>query len=57
MRGERSDALLQLGRLDEAVTEANESFWLQNNLLLPRWVIASVAGRRGGCTDTVIMRP
>jgi len=50
-RGERSDALLQLGRLDEAATEANESLRLQNDLLLPRWVLATVSGRRGEWRD------
>lgn len=47
VRAERAEALLQLGRLDEARTEAQEALRLQEDLLLPRSVLASVAERRG----------
>lgn len=46
VRGDRADALLQLGRWDEAAAEAREALRLQADLLLPRWVLASIAGRR-----------
>ena len=54
VRAARSDALMQLGRLDEATTEARAALRLQEDLLLPRWVLASVAGQRGDWRDARI---
>ena len=48
---ERSEALLQLGRLDEATTDARKAIQLQPYLLLPHSVLAAVAERRGGCSE------
>jgi tetratricopeptide (TPR) repeat protein len=48
---ERAEALLQLGRLDEASAEARKALQVQQNLLLPRSVLASVAEHRGAWTE------
>lgn len=48
---ERADALVQLGRLDEAKMEAQEALRLQEDLILPRSVVAAVAERRGAWTE------
>jgi hypothetical protein len=44
---DRAYALLQLGRLDEAKEDARRALRLQRDLVLPRWVLASAAERRG----------
>jgi len=48
---ERAEALLQLGRLDEASAEARKALQVQQDLLLPRSVLASVAEHRGAWTE------
>lgn len=47
LHADRGEALLQLGRLDEAAAEAETALRLQEDLILPRWVLADVAQRRG----------
>jgi len=47
LHAERAEALLQLGRLDEAKAEAQKALRLQRDLLLPRSVLAGIAERRG----------
>lgn len=49
--GERAEVLLQLGRLDEAGVAAKRALRLDGELLLPRWVLASVAERRGNWAE------
>jgi tetratricopeptide (TPR) repeat protein len=48
---ERAEALFQLGRLDEASAEARKALQIQQDLLLPRSVLASVAEHRGAWTE------
>jgi tetratricopeptide (TPR) repeat protein len=48
---ERADALLQLGRLDEASVEAQKALGLQRDLVLPRSILAAVAERRGAWAE------
>jgi cytochrome c-type biogenesis protein CcmH/NrfG len=47
VRAERAEALLQLGRLDEATAAARESLRLYGDQILPHWVLALIAERRG----------
>ncbi len=51
LHGQRAEALFLLGRLDEARTEAQEALRLQDDLLLPRSVLASVAERRNAWAE------
>ncbi|HSC71972.1 MAG TPA: tetratricopeptide repeat protein, partial [Candidatus Methylomirabilis sp.] len=48
---ERAEALLQLGRLDEAKTAAQMALRLQRDLLLPHSVLAAVAEHRSAWTE------
>jgi len=47
VHAERAEALLQLGRLDEATAAARESLRLYGDQILPHWVLALIAERRG----------
>jgi tetratricopeptide (TPR) repeat protein len=47
VHADRAEALLQLGRLDEAAAEARTALRLQEDLILPQSVLADVAQRRG----------
>ncbi|MFI5340975.1 MAG: tetratricopeptide repeat protein [Candidatus Methylomirabilales bacterium] len=47
LHAEQADALLQLGRVDEAKGAAQTALRLDGDLLLPRYVLAAVAERRG----------
>jgi tetratricopeptide (TPR) repeat protein len=47
LHAERAEALLQLGRPQEAEAAAREALRVDRSLLLPRWVLAAVAERRG----------
>ncbi|HWT83772.1 MAG TPA: hypothetical protein VN648_33850, partial [Candidatus Methylomirabilis sp.] len=47
VHAERAEALLQLGRLDEAAAAARESLRLYGDQILPHWVLALVSERRG----------
>jgi tetratricopeptide (TPR) repeat protein len=47
LHAERAEALLQLGRLDEAEAAAREALRVDGGLFLPRWILAGVAERRG----------
>jgi tetratricopeptide (TPR) repeat protein len=51
VHAERAEALLQLGRLDEAKTAAQLALRLQRDLLLPHSVLAAVAEHRGAWTE------
>ena len=51
VHGERAEALLQLGRLDDAKAEAQNALGLQEDLILPRSVLAAVAEHRGAWGD------
>lgn|GEM_PF-1009134 len=51
VHAERAEALLQLGRLDEAKTAAQMALRLQGDLLLPHSVLAAVAENRGAWTE------
>ncbi len=51
LQGQRAEALLQLGRFDEATTAAQKALRLDGELLSPRWVLASVAERRGAWAE------
>jgi len=44
--GEQSDAFLQLGRIEEAQLVAQRALRMQADLVLPRFVLASIAERR-----------
>jgi len=47
LHAERAEALLQLGRLEEAEAAARAALWVDRRLFLPRWILAGVAERRG----------
>jgi tetratricopeptide (TPR) repeat protein len=47
LHAERGEALLALGRLDEAEAAARQTLQLDAQLLLPRWVLALTAESRG----------
>ena len=47
LRADRSEVLLQLGRVQEAAAAAREALRMDRDLLLPRWVLAAVAERQG----------
>ncbi len=51
VHAERADALLQLGRLDEATLAAQQALRLYGELILPRLVLASVAERHGAWAE------
>jgi predicted Zn-dependent protease len=51
LQAERAEVLLQLGRLDEAAVAARSALGQDNDLALPRWVLASVAEQRGAWTE------
>jgi tetratricopeptide (TPR) repeat protein len=51
LRAERSEVLLQLGRVQEAETAAREALRIDRSLLLPRWVLAAVAEHRGAWAE------
>ncbi|MFI5340976.1 MAG: tetratricopeptide repeat protein [Candidatus Methylomirabilales bacterium] len=51
LHGERADALLQLGRVEEAKVAAQTALRLDGDLLLPRYVLAAVAERRGAWAE------
>jgi cytochrome c-type biogenesis protein CcmH/NrfG len=48
---EQSEALLQVGRAEEAAAMARRALRMQSDLLLPRSVLASVAERQGRWTE------
>lgn len=47
LHAERGEALLQLGRIEEAEAAARKALRLDGELLLPRYVLAGAAERRG----------
>jgi tetratricopeptide (TPR) repeat protein len=47
LHGERAEVLLELGRIQEAEAAARGALRLDGDLLLPRYVLAAVAERRG----------
>ncbi len=49
--GEHSDALLQLGRTEEATVVAQQALRVQAEQVLPRSVLASAAERRGAWAE------
>jgi tetratricopeptide (TPR) repeat protein len=51
VHAERAEALLELGRLDEAKTAAQMALRLQRDLLLPHSVLAAVAEHRSAWTE------
>jgi tetratricopeptide (TPR) repeat protein len=51
LHAERGEALLPLGRLDEAEAAARQALRLDARLLLPRWVLALVAEGRGAWAE------
>jgi len=51
LHGERADALLRLGRVEEAKVAAQTALRLDGDLLLPRYVLAAVAERRGAWAE------
>jgi tetratricopeptide (TPR) repeat protein len=51
LHGERAEALLQLGRLEEATAAARQALRLDGELLLPREVLAAVAEQRGAWAE------
>jgi tetratricopeptide (TPR) repeat protein len=51
IHAERAEVLLRLGRADEATGAAHEALRLDGNLLLPRYVLAAVAERRGAWVE------
>lgn len=51
VHAERADALLQLGRLDEAKAAAQQALRLDRQLLLPYWVLALVAEGQGAWAE------
>ncbi len=48
---ERAEALLELGRLDEATAEARKALRLRGDLILPRSVLAALAEHRGAWAE------
>ncbi len=48
---ERAEALLLLGRLDDASVEAQKALGMQRDLVLPRSILAAVAERRGAWAE------
>jgi len=51
LHAERAEALLQLGRGDDAKTAAQHALELDRDLLLPRWILATVAEQRGALAE------
>ncbi len=51
LQAERGEALLMLGRLDEAEAAARQALRLDDRLLLPRWVLALAAEGRGAWAE------
>jgi hypothetical protein len=51
LHAERAETLLELGRSDEAKAEAQRALQLDGDLLLPRYVLAGVAERRGAWAE------
>lgn len=51
LQAERAEALLQLGRPDEAADTARRALRLNGDLLQARWILASVAERRGAWAE------
>jgi tetratricopeptide (TPR) repeat protein len=51
LHAERAEALLQLGRGDEANAAAQHALKLDRDLLLPRWILATVAEQRGALAE------
>jgi tetratricopeptide (TPR) repeat protein len=51
LHAERAEALLQLGRPQEAEAAAREALRVDGSLLLPHWVLAGVAEGRGAWND------
>ena len=51
LHAERGEALLQLGRIEEAEVAARKALRLDGELLLPRYVLAAVAERRGNWAE------
>ena len=47
LHAEQAETLLQLGRFEEAETAARSALRIDAELLLPRWVLASIAEQRG----------
>lgn len=48
---DRGETLFQLGRFDEAAVAAKMALRLDRELLLPRWVLASIAEGRGNLAE------
>ena len=51
LHAERAEVLLQLGRGDEAKEAAQRALRLDGDLLLPRWILATVAEQRGAWAE------
>jgi tetratricopeptide (TPR) repeat protein len=51
VHADRAEALFQLGRVDEAAAEAQTALRLEEDLILPRSILADVAQRRGAWDD------
>ena len=51
LQAERAETLLQLGRTEEAAAAAKKALRADGDLLLPRWVLAAVAERKGNWTE------
>ncbi|HWT77708.1 MAG TPA: hypothetical protein VN648_02775 [Candidatus Methylomirabilis sp.] len=51
VHAERADTLLQLGRVEEAKMAAQMALRLDGDLLLPRYILAAVAERRGAWAE------
>jgi len=51
VHAERADALLRLGRVEEAKVAARTALRLDGDLLLPRYILAAVAERRGAWAE------
>jgi tetratricopeptide (TPR) repeat protein len=51
LQAERGEALFTLGRVGEAETAARQALRLDSHLLLPRWVLALAAERRGAWAE------
>jgi tetratricopeptide (TPR) repeat protein len=51
LQAERGEALLMLGRLDEAAAASRQALRLDTRLLLPRWVLALAAEGRGAWAE------
>jgi len=47
LHAERAEALLHLGRPEEAVAEAREALRVDRDRLFPRWILAAIAEQRG----------